>query len=193
MGITSKDIAAQRAMLERGEEKRKADWLLAERHRLRDSFAAAALTGLLSNIQTYQLVAVTRQAYDLADEMLIQRSSRPGTVAADKAIQDAKDFARIREQFEAWQKERSAGVPEMDSGADRNSAATQGSAHSCGQPFDSAPTTQFCPHIRGTVTQHCSLNFTLTDEEREAIADAVAELTPGAIAATLRNLLERTK
>ena len=26
-----------------------------------------------------------------------------------------------------------------------------------------------CPHVRGTVTQHCSLNFTLTDAEREAI------------------------
>ena len=26
-----------------------------------------------------------------------------------------------------------------------------------------------CPHVRGTVTQYCSLNFTLTDEEREAI------------------------
>jgi hypothetical protein len=26
-----------------------------------------------------------------------------------------------------------------------------------------------CPHVRGTVTQYCSLNFTLTDEERAAI------------------------
>jgi hypothetical protein len=33
----------------------------------------------------------------------------------------------------------------------------------------------------------------LTDEEREAIEDAVKELTPGPIAATLRSLLERTK
>jgi len=32
---------------------------------------------------------------------------------------------------------------------------------------------------------------TLTDDEREAIEDAVAELTPGAIAATLRSLLAR--
>jgi hypothetical protein len=38
-----------------------------------------------------------------------------------------------------------------------------------------------------------TLDATLTDEEREAVEDAVAELTPGAIAATLRNLLERTK
>jgi hypothetical protein len=34
---------------------------------------------------------------------------------------------------------------------------------------------------------------TLTDEEREAVEDAVAELTPGPIAATLRSLLERLR
>jgi hypothetical protein len=35
-----------------------------------------------------------------------------------------------------------------------------------------------CPHVRGTVTQHCALNFTLTDEEREAIeCFATAEWT----------------
>jgi hypothetical protein len=43
----------------------------------------------------------------------------------------------------------------------------------------------------GSVT--VTMDATLTDEEREAIEDAVAELTPGPIAATLRNLLERTK
>jgi hypothetical protein len=194
MGITPNDIAAQRAMLERGEEKRKADWKQAERERLRDTFAAAALTGLLSNIQTYQLVAVTRQAYDLADEMLIQRSPRPRAAAAEKAIQDAKDFARIREQFEAWQKERSVGVAEMDSASDRKSVATpRACASSCSQPFDSAPTTQACPHVRGTVTQHCSLNFTLTDEERAAILTAADLLIGSKPGATLRSLLERLK
>ena len=30
-----------------------------------------------------------------------------------------------------------------------------------------------CPHVRGTVTQHCSLNFTLTAEEREAVMNAI--------------------
>jgi len=49
-----------------------------------------------------------------------------------------------------------------------------------------------CPHVRGTVTQHCSLNFTLTDEEREALEFAVGT---GRVAthdaATLRGLLER--
>jgi hypothetical protein len=52
-----------------------------------------------------------------------------------------------------------------------------------------------CPHVRGTVTQHCSLNFTLTAEEREAIEYFAnfqwTMLKP--YAATLRNLLERLK
>jgi hypothetical protein len=55
-----------------------------------------------------------------------------------------------------------------------------------------------CPHVRGTVTQHCALNFTLTDEEREAIEQMLDEVSGRACAAswvpaTLRKLLERTK
>jgi hypothetical protein len=56
-----------------------------------------------------------------------------------------------------------------------------------------------CPHVRGTVTHYCSLNFTLTDEEREAIATAIAEcesmpVAKSRVAAdTLRSLLERLK
>jgi hypothetical protein len=46
-----------------------------------------------------------------------------------------------------------------------------------------------CPHVRGTVTQHCSLNFTLTDEEREAIEAAI--IGGCEMSATLRSLLER--
>jgi hypothetical protein len=64
-----------------------------------------------------------------------------------------------------------------------------------------------CPHVRGTVTQHCSLNFTLTAEEREAIEAAAwacgrcggfngdpskpALYKGNQIEATLRNLLSR--
>jgi hypothetical protein len=49
-----------------------------------------------------------------------------------------------------------------------------------------------CPHVRGTVTQHCSLNFTLTDEEREAVAFAAEHfMVFKSQAATLRNLLKR--
>lgn len=107
-----RDIAAQRAMLERGEEKRKADWQRAERERLRDTFAAAALTGLLSNVQRYQNGPLTEQAFEIADFMLKERDRT------------------------------SVGVAEMDSATDRKSAATpRACASSCSQPFDSAPTT----------------------------------------------------
>ena len=57
-----------------------------------------------------------------------------------------------------------------------------------------------CPHVRGTVTQFCALNFTLTDEEREAVKwcrDNIIPMSSSASAfafihtATLRKLLER--
>jgi hypothetical protein len=65
-----------------------------------------------------------------------------------------------------------------------------------------------CPHVRGKVTQYCSLNFTLSDAEREVVArladrfEAIGNFdrrpsSPGVSeecerdAATLRSLLER--
>ena len=51
-----------------------------------------------------------------------------------------------------------------------------------------------CPHVRGTVTQYCTLNFTITDEEREAISAASKLLAIDGyqlISATLRSLLDR--
>ena len=71
---TLDDIAAQRAMIERGEEKRRAVRQAEERERLRDTFAAAALTGLLSNIPRYQLGVIAVQAYEIADEMIAEQS-----------------------------------------------------------------------------------------------------------------------
>ncbi len=50
-----------------------------------------------------------------------------------------------------------------------------------------------CPHVRGTVTQHCSLNFSLTDEERAAIQWFAHYGLPERYAAALRSLLERTQ
>lgn len=116
---------------------------------LRDHFAAAAVTGLLSNMPRYQLGVIAVQAYDIADEMLRERL-RSGATESRETV---------------------------------------------------------CPHVRGTVTQHCSLNFTLTDEEREAIETAAwacgncngfggiptrpAVHRGDEIADTLRKLLER--
>lgn len=69
------DIAAQRAMLERGEEKRKADWKQAERERLRDTFAAAALTGLISHsiAPSKSVAAYSQLAGEYADAMIRER------------------------------------------------------------------------------------------------------------------------
>jgi len=50
-----------------------------------------------------------------------------------------------------------------------------------------------CPHVRGTVTQHCELNFTLTDEERAAIEASMHGENDATVIATLRSLLERLK
>jgi hypothetical protein len=50
-----------------------------------------------------------------------------------------------------------------------------------------------CPHDRGTVTQHCSLNFTLTHEERAAIETAADLFIGSKPGATLRSLLDRLK
>jgi hypothetical protein len=72
MGITSNDIAAQRAMLERGEEKRKAARQAEERERLRDTFAAAALTGMMSRVAG-KAESFAEAAYKLADAMLRER------------------------------------------------------------------------------------------------------------------------
>jgi len=54
-------------------------------------------------------------------------------------------------------------------------------------------TPQTCPHVVGRTTLHCSLTpFTLTDEEREAVAHAVSRLAGIHYSDTLRGLLERT-
>jgi len=256
MGITPKDIAAQRAMIDRGEEKRK---------RLRDKFAAAALTGLLSNIPRYQLGVIAVQAYDIADEMLRERmrngavegretvqSDRPSGVSSafaeatnqqlrergyygssfpytqgprstnhdaavagntpSKAEIDALEFVveegrtasiddygilrswlvRLRPEWESQSYEESD-EKRVNTTTNRDTTPTVGT---------DAAAHQTCPHVRGTVTQHCSLNFTLSDEERAAIEDAIKTVSEALdliegedclTTATLRNLLERLK
>ena len=136
MGITKADLDAQYAMLKRGDEKRKAAKQAEDRERLRDTFAAAALTGLLADDgdrTEHAMLNFTARAYEWADAMLLQRNG-----AAD-----------ARETV--------------------------------------------CPYVRGTVTQHCALNFTLTDEERAAIETAADLFIGSKPGATLRNLLERLR
>jgi len=79
MGITLRDIHAQREMLRRGEEiaqaAEQAAAREAERTRLRDQFAAAALTGLLSSMQkNIYAEEAASHAYEIADAMLAARA-----------------------------------------------------------------------------------------------------------------------
>jgi hypothetical protein len=84
MGITLYDLNAQRAMLKRGEEKRKAARQAKERERLRDTFAAAALTGLLANGDYNPSTPVL--AFRMADAMLRERA-RNGSVEGCETVQ----------------------------------------------------------------------------------------------------------
>jgi hypothetical protein len=74
MGITAVDIARQREMLERGEQIRREIAEATERQRLRDQFAAAALTGLLASMQKNVLAEdAASHAYEVADAMMAAR------------------------------------------------------------------------------------------------------------------------
>ncbi len=78
--------------------------------------------------------------------------------------------------------------------------AARVSARECTTPAGTGGT---CPYVVGETTRYCSLTpFTLTDEEREAIEEAMRQVvesdciaTPHAleVIGTLRGLLERTR
>lgn len=54
----------------------------------RDQFAAAAMTGLISGCDRYQIAVVARQAYELADEMVRkgQEDIRPAMILSANEI-----------------------------------------------------------------------------------------------------------
>jgi hypothetical protein len=57
---------------------------------LRNNFAAAALTGLLSNVPRYQLGPLTEQAFQIADEMIKQSEDREMLSEFQKFVQEEK-------------------------------------------------------------------------------------------------------
>jgi hypothetical protein len=184
MGITPNDIAAQRAMLERGEEKRKADWKLAERERLRDTFAAAALTGLLAGPgdKDFSMDYWARHAYGAADAMLRDRErvTEPMTKEKRAEVSSAPVFA---DKTRIWpvSYEKSDGKRVLyDTNHDAVPEAK--ATNDGGTPKDAD----------GTGNTH-----SLTDAEREAIEQAairvesLCQLGSQQRAATLRKLLER--
>jgi hypothetical protein len=106
MGVTKADLDAQRAMLERGEEIRKAARQAEERERLRDTFAAAALTGLLSHQKCHYADDIdepARDAYAYADAMLREgeKQTDPPCVETDAAPSGTRPFRLTDEEREA--------------------------------------------------------------------------------------------
>ena len=79
MGLTPADISSSRAMLQRGDEIRQAQERHVEAARLRDTFAAAALTGLLAapTDKDRSMEYWARLAYEAADAMLRERVTEP--------------------------------------------------------------------------------------------------------------------
>ena len=96
MGITLKDIYEQRDMLRRGEEIARAAKQAEERERLRDTFAAAALAGMLASGDdgSFSEESYARCAYRYADALLRVRDSR----TADNTNLDVAPAARATEK-----------------------------------------------------------------------------------------------
>jgi hypothetical protein len=81
MGVTLEQLREQREMMQRAESICQAQADHAERQRLRDQFAAAALTGLLARPEfdddplDYRYMC--RAAYKWADAMMQERQAEP--------------------------------------------------------------------------------------------------------------------
>jgi hypothetical protein len=208
----------------------------------RDHFAAAALTGLLSDEANQYPTALQweyllKHAYRWADAMLRERE-RTGNQTAPPCVEtDGPSPATA--QPPASSDGSGEGRPLDDTRPDTKGEATGGRGHFLdsrnakqepvawaavtknGRPMwlsysrqdaegavvgmaEVIPlyrTPQTCPYVVGRTTLHCSLTpFTLTAEEREAIACAAESYADNdddeecqRVAVTLGRLLERTK
>ena len=147
----------------------------------RDHFAAAALTGLLSNVQRYQNEPLTRQAFEIADFMLRERGKKP----------EPPDSSTVTEPMP---KEKRAGV-------------SDGSKPVAWAVMDGSEFMEFCVDKEEA---RCAAGYygdcpivplyrrpqpTLTDAEREALHHVVGDVADitGPVEDALRGLLERMK
>jgi hypothetical protein len=128
-------------MLERGEEKRKADWKQAERERLRDTFAAAALTGLLSNVQRYQNGPLTEQAFEIADFMLKERKRTSPTPQPRTAVLSTGDvvyYHPTHDAVPAAKATNDGGTPKDADGTGNTPALSESEREAIEQMLDEA-------------------------------------------------------
>lgn len=171
MGITPKDIAAQRAMLERGEAIRKSREQREEQVRLRDTFAAAALTGLLSRPQWTPDECVP-ESYRIADAMLRERERTNHDASPEAKDRTAGELGGVRV---TGNKQEPACWLVKSLGDDREWFVKN-------YPYSSGNKCTVTPLYRSP---------TLTDEEREAVEAAIHGENDATAIATLRSLLAR--
>ena len=183
---TLDDIAAQRAMLERGEEKRRAAKQAEERERLRDTFAAAALTGLIASREwPIDSEEAAHYCYRISDEMLRERERHH--------IPDAGNMVENTTNHDAVPEARATTAP-LNKGAACNTA-TSGTGNtqkpSAWARFypNGGPMSVFLDRPPADA-EPLYRSPTLTDAEREAI-EWCANFPDGIHADTLRSLLER--
>jgi hypothetical protein len=171
MGITLKDIHAQRAMIERGESQSR-----------RDRFACAAMAGLAATIpvnSVYHQDIIANQAYGLADAMLRERER-----TNHDAVPEAKAYA---DGEPAPKRGGEAGLSSRDGTGNTQRPVAWARFFPNGGPqsvYLDRPPPDAEPLYRSP---------TLTDSEREAIEAAIVGRLELGDFATLRTLLERIK
>lgn len=172
-----------------------------ELSRLRDNFAAAALTGLLVNansdideetMDTPSDIAYT--AYAMADAMLRERANHiadAGKMVEKPTNHDAAPAARASEATASPERVRVRGdagtgdtqepvawivrTDHFQCGvAEHYETAVRWAEQTAGYIVPLYRQPQPCPYVTGKTTRYCTLTpFTLTDAEREAINDAI--------------------
>jgi len=102
MGITKADLDAQYAMLKRGDERRREAKQEEDCQQLRDTFAAAALTGLIASGEwPIDSEEAAHYCYRVADAMLSERDRHhipdAGKMVENTTNHDAAPDARARD------------------------------------------------------------------------------------------------
>ena len=192
---TLDDISAQRAMLARGEEKRSAAKREEERERLRDTFAAAALTGLLADDGDrvdHAMQSFTSRAYEWADAMLRERLR---TLAEQATLSEGSLPGECTERLRSVEAESktAADAAEWLRRADADQTIRAAKAEAEVEADAKAEPEAEVERLRSPASHISGDGNTLTDAERAALQWFGRYGLPEHRAATLRSLLERLK
>lgn len=178
MGITLNDICKQYELLQRGDEIRHAQEQAAERMRLRDHFAAAALAGMLArpdiDDEPLEYHFLCEHAYKWADAMIRERERTGNRPTIDgipippaPASRPAETCQQNHDAAPAAKATKCGGTPHDAAGTGNTRPSSVG-----GAPHAAIHGDDELPLDAGAPTKHHAASgrgHFLTDEEREAI------------------------